>query len=243
MAKLGCLSYSGIGHVSPLLALAIRLQKRGHDVAFFQLADLKARIEAGGIRYVALGEDELPACSLVRELEDLARLEGAAAFERVIASVTRKARLVLRDAPELIKEYSVAFMLVDECCDAAAATARTRGIPPVNVALALTRHADRSLPAWACPLPYSDDPAIVAQYKIWSDAVHSAAAPLREVVNAERQHFGLPPIQHLAENHSDLATISQQPAAFDFPRHQLPPTFHYTGPFIDSEGNGWSGKS
>jgi zeaxanthin glucosyltransferase len=30
-----------------------------------------------------------------------------------------------------------------------------------------------------------------------------------------------------------LATISQQPEAFDFPRRELPASFHYTGPFID----------
>ena len=219
-----------------MLALAVRLQKRGHEVTFFQLADLKARIETAGIRYAPLGEDELPAGSLVRELEGLAKLEGTAAFERVIASVTRECRLVLRDAPELIKEHGVEFMLVDECCDSAATVARTRGIPYVSVALALTRCDESSLPGWACPLPYSDDPAIVAQYKIWRNAISAAASPLREVVNTERQRFGLPPIQHVAETHSDLAIISQQPAGFDFPRHELPGWFHYTGPFIDVDG-------
>jgi zeaxanthin glucosyltransferase len=219
-----------------MLALAVRLQKRGHDVTFFQLADLKARIEAAGIRYVPLGEDELPAGSLVRELEDLAKLEGTAAFERVIRSVVRESRLVLRDAPELIKEHGIEFMLVDECCDAAATVARTRGIPHVSVALALTRCDEQSLPGWACPLPYSDDPAIVAQYKIWRNALSAAASPLREVLNTERRRFGLPPIQHVAETHSDLAIISQQPAAFDFPRHELPDWFHYTGPFTDVDG-------
>lgn len=234
MSKIGCFSYSGVGHVSPLLALAVQLKKRGHDVTFFQLADLKNRIEAAGIRYVALGEDELPIGSLIRELEDLSKLEGTAAFERVIASVVREARLVLRDAPALIEDYGIDFLLVDECCDAAATVARTRGIPFVSCALALTRYEDPSLPGWACPLPYSDDPAIVPQYRVWSNAVSTAAAPLREVVNAERQRFGLQPIQHVAETHSDLATISQQPAAFDFPRQELPRSFHFTGPFIDA---------
>jgi zeaxanthin glucosyltransferase len=236
MAKVGCFSYSGVGHVSPLAALAGRLQKRGHDVIFFQVADLKSRIEAGGIRYVALGEDEMPAGSLTRELEDLSKLEGTAAFARVIESVARESRLVLRDAPELVEEHGVDFMLVDECCDAAGTIARTRRIPFVSLALALTRYDDRSMPYWACPLPYSDDPAIVAQYKIWSDAVSAAAAPLREIVNVERRRFGLPDIHHVAETHSDLAVISQQPEAFDFPRHELPPWFHYTGPFVDLDG-------
>jgi MGT family glycosyltransferase len=74
---------------------------------------------------------------------------------------------------------------------------------------------------------------MVAQYKAWKDIVTAAAAPLLDFVNDERRAFGLPPIQHVVETHSDLATISQQPAVFDFPRQHLPDTFHYTGPFID----------
>ena len=236
MANIGCFSYSGVGHVSPLLALARRLQRRGHNVTFFQLADLKSRIEAAGIRHVGIGEDDLPAGSLARALEDLSRLEGTAAFERVIASVTRESLLVLRDAPELVRKHEIDFMLVDECCDAAATVARTRGIPFVSLALALTRYDEPTIPYWACPLPYSSDPEIIAQYKVWSGVVSTAAAPLRDVVNEERQRFGLPPIENVVETHSDLATISQQPAAFDFPRSHLPPTFHYTGPFLDREG-------
>jgi zeaxanthin glucosyltransferase len=236
MANIGCFSYSGVGHVSPLLALARRLQRRGHSITFFQLADLKSRIEVAGIRHVSIGEDELPAGSLARELEDLSRLEGAAAFERVIASVTRESLLVLRDAPELLRKHEIDFILVDECCDAAATVARTRRVPFVSLALALTRYDEPTIPYWACPLPYSNDPEIIAQYKVWSDLVNAAAAPLRNVVNGERNHFGLPPIENVVETHSDLATISQQPAAFDFPRHHLPATFHYTGPFVDSEG-------
>jgi zeaxanthin glucosyltransferase len=236
MAKIGCFSYSGVGHVSPLLALARRLQERGHDLAFFQLPDLASRIRAAGIRFVVLGEDEMPAGSLARELEDLSQLEGPAAFERVIASVTRESRLVFRDGPELIRRHDIGFLLADECCDAAATIARTRRIPFVSLALALTRYDDPSIPYWACPLPYSDDPAIVAQYKIWSEAVNAAAAPLREVINREREQFNLPPVQHVVETHSELAVISQQPAAFDFPRHELPKQFHYSGPFTDVEG-------
>src|SRR4051794_25254757 len=165
MANIGCFSYSGVGHVSPLLALARRLKGQGHNVTFFQLADLKSRIEAAGVRHVSIGEDELPAGSLGRELEDLSKLEGAAAFERVIASVTRECALVLRDAPELVRNHEIDFMLVDECCDAAATLARTRGIPFVSLALALTRYDEPTIPYWVCPLPYSSDPAIIAQYK------------------------------------------------------------------------------
>ena len=151
----------------------------------------------------------------------------------MITGLVRECQLVLREAPELIRKHRIEFLLVDECCDAAATVALTRGIPFVSLALALTRFDEPGIPFWGCPLPYSEDPAIVAQYEPWRKAVSVAGRPLHEPVNQERARFRLPPISHVSDTHSVLATISQQPARFDFPRRELPPTFHYTGPFLD----------
>jgi zeaxanthin glucosyltransferase len=54
MARIGCFSYSGVGHVSPLLALARRLRGRGHELVFFQRPDLESRIRAADVPFAAL---------------------------------------------------------------------------------------------------------------------------------------------------------------------------------------------
>jgi zeaxanthin glucosyltransferase len=235
MARIGCFSYSGVGHVSPLLALARRLQKRGHELVFFQLPDLESRIRAAQVPFAAYGKDALPLGSLAREMRDLSQMEGPTAFERAVGSVLSECRIVLHEGPELIRKHRIEFLLVDEVCDAGATLARTHGIPFVSLALALTRCDEPGVPHWGCPLPYSVDPEIVAQYVPWSNAVSAATAPLLEPINQERARFGLPPVKHVMEIHSELATISQQPASFDFPRRELPACFHYTGPFLDLE--------
>jgi zeaxanthin glucosyltransferase len=235
MARIGCFSYSGVGHVSPLLTLARRLQGRGHELVFFQLPDLESRIRAAQVPFAAYGEDDLPLGSLARELRDLSQLEGPAAFERAIASLVGECRIILREGPELVRKHRIEFLLVDECCDAGATLAGTLRIPFVSLALALTRFEEPGVPHWGCPLPYSDDPAIVAQYIPWSNAISAAGGPLLEPINQERARFGLPPVKHVMETHSELAAISQQTAKFDFPRHELPASFHYTGPFVDLE--------
>jgi zeaxanthin glucosyltransferase len=234
-ARIGCFSYSGVGHVSPLLALARRLQRRGHELVFFQRPDLESRIRAAQVSFAAYGENDFPLGSLAQELQDVSQLEGPAAFERAIAATVSEYRIVLREGPELVRKHRIEFLLVDECCDAGATLARTLRIPFVSLALALTRVEEPGVPCWGCPLPYSDDPAIVAQYVAWSNALSAVAAPLLEPINQERARFGLPRVKHVMENHSELATISQQPAKFDFPRHELPASFHYTGPFVDPE--------
>src|SRR5258707_7025395 len=96
MARIGCFSYYGVGHVSPLLALARRLQARGHKLVFFQRPDLESRIRAARVPFAAYGEDDFPLGSLARELWDMSQLEGPAAFERVIAAAASETRIVLR---------------------------------------------------------------------------------------------------------------------------------------------------
>ena len=45
--RIGILSYSSPGHYYPLTALGRRLQARGHDVVYFQVADLESRSRGG----------------------------------------------------------------------------------------------------------------------------------------------------------------------------------------------------
>ena len=220
--RIGCFSYSGVGHVSPMLALARSLRRRGHEIVFFQRPDLESRIRGAGVPFAAYSEQELPVGSLTQELQDQSQLEGPAAFERAIAALVSECRLIMRVGPELIRKHRIEFLLVDEVSDGGSTLARTSHIPFVSLALCLTRVEEPGLPYWGCPLPYSEDPAIVAQYVTWSNAVSAAAAPLLDTINQERARFGLPPLRHVMENHSELATISQQPAGFDFPRRQLP---------------------
>jgi zeaxanthin glucosyltransferase len=50
------------------------------------------------------------------------------------------------------------------------------------------------------------------------------------VLNRYRRTWGLQPLACLDDSFSPLAQISQQPSLFDYPRRDLPPTFHYVGP-------------
>jgi zeaxanthin glucosyltransferase len=55
--------------------------------------------------------------------------------------------------------------------------------------------------------------------------------PIRETIAESRRKWKLPLYYNPNDYYSKLAQISQQPAEFDFPRQNLPPHFHFTGPF------------
>ena len=63
---------------------------------------------------------------------------------------------------------------------------------------------------------------------------HYFAQPILKLVNEYRRQWQLHPHSKLNDPYSQLAQISQQLAEFEFPRRTLPPSFHFTGPFIDS---------
>src|SRR4029077_16249707 len=60
MRRIGILSFSSPGHFYPLTALGRRLQSRGHDVVYFQVADLERPIRAAGLRFRQIGRGDFP---------------------------------------------------------------------------------------------------------------------------------------------------------------------------------------
>ena len=64
--RIGILSFSSPGHYYPLTALGRRLQSRGHEVVYFQVADLERPIRAAGLQFRQLGREDFPPGSLRR---------------------------------------------------------------------------------------------------------------------------------------------------------------------------------
>ena len=70
MRRIGILSYSSPGHFYPLTALGRRLRSRGHEVVYFQVADLERPIRAAGLEFRQIGREDFPrlapACGMRR---------------------------------------------------------------------------------------------------------------------------------------------------------------------------------
>src|ERR1700744_1502947 len=80
MAHLGLLSFPGTGHLNPFTSLGRKLQSRGHEITYFQIADCESAIRAAGLNYVQIGKEDFPVGTL-RNLDDqLGRLKGLKAI-------------------------------------------------------------------------------------------------------------------------------------------------------------------
>src|SRR5690348_9064942 len=87
------------GHMNPLAALGRSLCRRGHRVTMFQLPDLRARVEAEGLAFAALGEGKAENGELAAEIRKLGELSGLSALRFTIQCAVKLSSLVLDTAP------------------------------------------------------------------------------------------------------------------------------------------------
>src|SRR6202041_2616339 len=94
MNRIGILSFSSPGHFYPLTALGRRLQSRGHEVVYFQVADLERPIRAEGLEFRQTGRKEFPPGSIRERDEELGRLKNLAALRCGLRGIRQKATML-----------------------------------------------------------------------------------------------------------------------------------------------------
>jgi zeaxanthin glucosyltransferase len=236
MSRFGILSFPGTGHLHPLTALGRELERRGHHVTVFQVADTEPLVRAAGLAFHQIGELEFPLGSLRALDQRLGRLEGMEALAFIFERFGHNSQMILRDAPEAIRSESIDALIVDQAEWAGGSVAERLGLPFITAILTLPLHLDLGVPFCA----FHEGIARGFQPRVQTAAgnvrVWAMAQKHRAQIHRQRARWGLPPRTGWGAFDSDLAQVAQLPAAFDFPRRRLPACFHYTGPFCDEVG-------
>jgi zeaxanthin glucosyltransferase len=218
------------GHLHPFGALGRELIARGHQVTLFHMPDVEELARREGLGFVPIGVRDHPAGSLPESLANLTRLNGLAALRFTIHAIRRTTEMLCRDAPGALRERSVGFLLVDQTEPAGRTIAEHICLPFVTLCNALALNREPSVPppftAWA----YRDSWPARVRNRIGYAMSDRMMRPIAQVVSKYRARWKLPAHKHGEQSFSRLAQISQQPAAFDYPRRQLPKAFHYVGP-------------
>ncbi|MBW4565610.1 MAG: glycosyltransferase [Mojavia pulchra JT2-VF2] len=227
------------GHLNPMFALGRELQRRGHRITFIGVLDAQAMTLAAGLEFRAIAESEYPLGAIPRLIAQLGELSGLAALRYAFRHFQQQLNAaLLRDAPSVIKEAGVEAILVDQVIPVRGTLAEFLNIPWIEVCNALIDNPDDTIPPFFTTWSYN--PAWWARLRnratnlVFSRIVE----PIEEVNEQYRRQWKLPLHSSSNERFSPLATISQQPAEFEFPRQTLPDYFHFTGPYHDSSGRG-----
>ncbi len=236
MTHFGIICPAATGHFNTMFPLARELQKRGHRVTLVGVLDAQPKTLAAGLEFRAIAESECPPGTTAQSFAQLGELSGLAALRYTINLFQESTALLLRDAPRAIKEAGVEALLVDQTTSAGGTVAEYLSIPFITVCSSLVLNQDDSIPPFFTHWSYNPAWWARLRNRAGYSLINRIAQPIRQVVGEYRQQWKLPPRSSPNDVYSKLGIISQQPAQLEFPRHDLPKWFHFTGPFHDSTG-------
>ncbi|HLH34000.1 MAG TPA: glycosyltransferase [Alloacidobacterium sp.] len=234
MARIGAFCFPGTGHLNPMTALARSLERRGHSLVLFGIADVEEKVRACGIEFYRIGNLDYPLGTLLKLDQQLCEKKGLSVFRFTVERVKNYARMILRDAPAAVRDTGVEFLLVDEA-DTAGTVAEFLHIPFVSIACFPPLLRSDLVPPFVFGWKYNARLYGRLRNRLGGVLLSRFAAPVLAVLNEQRKAWGLPMLRHAGDMLSPLAQIAQLPAALEFPIPELPPLLHYTGPFVDTQ--------
>ncbi len=234
MARFGAFCFPGTGHINPMTALAHALQRRGHQVVIFGIADTEQRVRAAGVEFHLIGRQDYPLGTLRKLDEQLGQLKGLATFRFTVERVKNTARMILRDGPDAVRSANVDALLVDEA-DMGGTVAEHLGLPFVSIAMFPPLIQDDRIPPFCFDWPAGLDWMSRIRNELGFRLLSRVASPIFRLVNEQRRAWGLRPFRRATDALSTLAQIAQLPAALEFDVPKKSTCLHYTGPFVDHQ--------
>jgi UDP:flavonoid glycosyltransferase YjiC (YdhE family) len=234
MARIGAFCFPGTGHLNPMTALARRLERRGHSLVLFGIADVESKVRAAGIEFRQIGQQDYPLGTLLKLDQQLCEQKGLNVFRFTVERVKNYTRMILRDAPAAVRNAGVEVLLVDEA-DTSGCVAEFLQMPFVSIACFPPLLRSDLIPPFVFGWKYSTGFYGRLRNRIGGMLLSRFAAPVLSVLNEQRKVWGLPMLRHVSDMLSPLAQIAQLPAALEFPVPDPPPLLHYTGPFVDPQ--------
>ena len=234
MAKLGAFCFPGTGHINPMTALARALQRRGHQVVIYGIADCKAPVDAAGVEFHQIGVEDYPPGTLKKLDERLGQLKGLAAFRFTVERVKNTARMVLREGPDAVRKSRVEALLVDEA-DMGGNVAEYLGVPFVSIAMFPPLIESDRMPPFCFGWGPGQDRLSRLRNNFGFRLLARVADPILHAVNDHRRTWGLKSLKRSTGALSKLAQVAQLPEALEFDVPGKPAILHYTGPFVDPQ--------
>ncbi|MBV9503204.1 MAG: MGT family glycosyltransferase [Acidobacteriaceae bacterium] len=230
----GIISPPVLGHIHPFGALGRELIARGHRVSLLHMQDVAEHALAEGLEFIPIGHQDHPPGSLARSLAQLGRLDGLSALRFTIHAICRTTEMMLRDAPGAILQHGIGALLVDQTEPAGGTMAEHLGIPFVTICNALALNWEPDVPPPFTGWHYRCSRWARARNRLGYAISDRIMRPVTRIVDDHRRKWNLASHRAPDNSFSNLAQISQQPPAFDFPRFHLPTQFHYVGPLRNS---------
>jgi len=139
------------------------------------------------------------------------------------------AKEVLQLVPQVLRDLKVDGVIVDHIVSAGGTAAERAGVPFATICSALLWHEEADVPPPFTSWALADSGRARLRNRLGYAGLHWYVAPVFKMINRYRASWNMPLIGRISDAYSPLAQISQLCPGFDFPRRELPDTFHYIG--------------
>jgi MGT family glycosyltransferase len=227
----GVLSFTGTGHLNPLIALSQELKDRGHRVTFFEKPKIEARIRQAGLEFIPVGATA--ASKRVAQRSTNSRLISEISMLHFnLARVIRDMENYLRDTPAALSQAGVDAVLINEIALTGPTVAQLLGLPYFIISTTVPHHWGWKGHSWRTGYRYSASCLSWIQRAFLEVSVLRMRGPIRRALEQFRRRAGLDKLRQVPASFPALAHITQLPRCLDLPRRAVPGNFYYTGPWV-----------
>ena len=228
---IGLICIPAVGHLHTMLPLGYELRQRGHRVTLFGVPDVEEPALTAGLAFQPMGAAQFPLGTMVKLFRRQGQLRGAIALQYTLRWARRLTRACLEEAPAALKTAGIEGLIIDQNSYWGGTVAELLDLPFVTVCSALMLNWHLTIPPFFTGWPYN--PTLRGKFRnlagyLWYYAI---TRPNQTLVASYRRAWQLPLHRDPNRTYSQLAQLSQYPAEFEYPRTDLPPPFHFTGPY------------
>ncbi len=228
----GVLSFSGTGHLNPLIALSHELVSRGHKVTFFDKPKAEARVREAGFGFVAVGAKNASEqeASLFHHSGIWSEIE---ILRSNLARVRHEVERLLHETPAAVIRAGVNALLIDEVALTGPTVAQLLRLPYFIISTSVPHRFGWKASSWFSGYRFSASRLSWLQAIFLELSVTRIRGPIRRALDQYRQRAGLGSVRNAFRDFPCLAHIGQMPKCLDFPRASAAKSFYYAGPFVE----------
>ena len=163
----------------------------------------------------------------------MGRLSGPFGLKRMIGEVAHFTDMICREAPAALQAIGAEVVISDQMEAGGGLVAEHLGLPFVSAATALPINREEQVPPPYVPWPFD-----ASERGRWRNRGGYRVSDwlmrgVGDVIERHSRSFGLGPRRRAEDCLSPLLQLAQCVRSIDFPRAELPASFHYLGPFRD----------
>jgi zeaxanthin glucosyltransferase len=231
--KIGFIGLPVTGHLNPMIALASKLQARGHQVAFIGIPDAEPPVRAAKLDFLSYCEKEFPLGSDI--YAPVAKLHGLAVVQCACQEVLPPfIKATIEHLPEKLAGAGFDLLVIDTIHFFIELVPISMGIPYVHIWNVLDNDFSGVTPPCFFDWPLETDPGAQERNLLALQTIAGSLLPsVLQIAVPQAERLGLNINWHdPSSTTSKLAVITTFPKAFDFPDVPKPQHFYYSGPFF-----------